>query len=94
MDAVNHPAHYNRPGQKECIVQMEEKFGIEATSWFCLLNWFKYMYRYDLKNGVQDLQKATWYKHKFLSYGGNPDLLKNIPDGITDHGKKDVVEHD
>lgn len=46
MDAVNHPAHYNRPGQKECIVQMEEKFGIEATSWFCLLNWFKYIYRY------------------------------------------------
>lgn len=93
MDAVNHPAHYNRPGQKECIVQMEEKFGIEATSWFCLLNWFKYMYRYDLKNGVQDLQKATWYKHKFLSYGGNPDLLKNLPDDIVDHAKEDKDLH-
>lgn len=82
MDVVNHSAHYNRPGQKECIVQMEEKFGIEATRWFSLLNWFKYMYRYDQKNGLQDLQKAVWYKHYFLNHGGNPDLLKNIPDDM------------
>ena len=23
---VNHPSHYNIPGKKECIVEMEEKF--------------------------------------------------------------------
>lgn len=26
-EMVNHPDHYNRPGQKECIVEMEERFG-------------------------------------------------------------------
>ena len=84
MDAVNHPAHYNRPGQKECIVQMEEKFGIEATKWFCLLNWFKYMYRYSLKNGKQDLKKAEWYKQRFLQYDGDQNFLKKFPDGMID----------
>lgn len=82
MDAVNHPAHYNRPGQKECIVQMEEKFGREPVMWFCLLNWFKYTYRYGLKNGLQDLQKAAWYKNKFLAFGGDSDLLKHFPDDM------------
>lgn len=90
MDMVNHPVHYNRPGQKECIVQMEEKFGLKATSWFCLLNWFKYMYRYSLKDGKQDLDKAEWYKQRFLQDGGDPELLKNLPDGMIDPADYDL----
>lgn len=33
-ELVNHPDHYNRPGQKECIVEMEEKFGPAARAVF------------------------------------------------------------
>ena len=32
-EMVNHPDHYNRPGQKECIVEMEEKFGPAAVQY-------------------------------------------------------------
>ena len=30
-DTVNHPAHYNIPGRKECIEEMIDRFGVEAV---------------------------------------------------------------
>ena len=44
-EMVNHPDHYNRSGQKECIVEMEEQFGTAAVRYFCLLSRYKYLYR-------------------------------------------------
>lgn len=80
-EMVNHPDHYNRPGQKECIVEMEERFGTAAVQYFCLLSRYKYLYRCGLKDGAtQELSKANWYKDKFLSLGGNDKLLKIVPD--------------
>ena len=61
---VNHPSHYNIPGKKECIVEMEEKYGAEITAVFCLTNADKYLYRAGNKAGnseSQDLSKAKWY---------------------------------
>ncbi len=63
-ELVNHPSHYNKAGRKECIVEMEEKYGSENTVIFCLTNAYKYLYRSGDKDGnpkQQDLQKATWY---------------------------------
>jgi len=55
MDNVNHPKHYtNHPSGIECI-QVTEHMN------FCLGNAIKYLWRADLKNGVEDLKKATWY---------------------------------
>lgn len=80
-EMVNHPDHYNRPGQKECIVEMEERFGTAAVRYFCLLSRYKYLYRCGLKDGTtQDFSKAKWYKDKFLSLGGDDELLNIIPD--------------
>ena len=31
---------------------------------FCELNAYKYRYRHALKNGDEDLAKATWYENK------------------------------
>ena len=31
-EMVSHPSHYNKAGRKECIVEMEEKYGAEATA--------------------------------------------------------------
>lgn len=59
---VNHPKHYNIPGRKECIVEMIEKFGVDAVETFCILNAYKYRYRHELKNGQEDLEKAKWYE--------------------------------
>lgn len=63
MEAVNHPKHYNS-GKIECIDAMVEAFGIEATQHFCLLNAFKYIWRCQHKNGIEDIDKAQWYLSK------------------------------
>ncbi len=63
-DTVNHPTHYNIPGRKECIEEMIDRFGVEAVISFCRLNVYKYRYRAELKNGVEDLNKADWYEAK------------------------------
>ena len=63
-EKVNHPAHYNIPGRKECIEEMLEMFGTEKVQAFCELNAYKYRYRHDLKNGQEDLDKAKWYEEK------------------------------
>ena len=61
---VNHPEHYRKKGRKECIVEMEELYGGEITTVFCLTNAYKYLYRAGDKDGnpkEQDVQKSKWY---------------------------------
>jgi len=54
-DFVNHPPHYTKhPSGIECI-QITEHMS------FTVGNAMKYLWRADLKNGVQDLEKAIWY---------------------------------
>lgn len=54
-DAVNHPSHYTQhPSGIECI-QITEHMS------FTMGNAMKYLWRADLKNGVEDLKKAIWY---------------------------------
>jgi hypothetical protein len=57
-DKVNHPHHYtNHPSGVECI-QITEHMN------FCLGNAIKYIWRADLKNGVEDLKKAVFYLNR------------------------------
>ena len=61
---VDHPSHYNTPGRKECIVEMEDSYGPYITAIFCLTNAYKYLYRAGEKDGnpaAQDNDKAIWY---------------------------------
>lgn len=61
---VNHPSHYAKAGRKECIVEMEEKYGPVVTAVFCLTNAYKYLYRAGDKADnpmEQDTDKAKWY---------------------------------
>lgn len=52
---VNHPRHYTQhPSGVECI-QITEHMS------FCLGNAIKYIWRADLKGGLEDLEKAKWY---------------------------------
>lgn len=61
MDNVNHPKHYADTCSIECIEAMEIAFGTEAVIHFCKCNAFKYLWRYQNKNGSEDLDKAKWY---------------------------------
>lgn len=54
-DMVNNPPHYHsHPSGVECITVTEHMN-------FCLGNAIKYLWRADLKNGLEDLEKARWY---------------------------------
>ena len=64
-DPVNHPSHYCK-GKYESIEVMTEVFGTEAVKSFALLNAFKYIWRADKKNGIEDIRKAAWYLQKYL----------------------------
>ena len=65
-DVVNHPQHYTN-GKYECINVIEDVTkdlaGLEAV---CTANVIKYMWRWKLKNGVEDLKKARWYLNKLI----------------------------
>lgn len=63
-DAVTHPSHYTQGGI-ECIDAMVAAFGKEAVAHFCQCNAFKYIWRSELKNGIQDIDKAMWYLNKY-----------------------------
>lgn len=65
-DMVDHPSHYNQ-GSIECIDCIKSatvgKVGIEA---FCVGNAIKYLFRYEEKNGVEDVKKARWYIDRLI----------------------------
>ncbi|WP_130834318.1 DUF3310 domain-containing protein [[Erwinia] mediterraneensis] len=73
-DAVNHPKHYTQGGI-ECIDAIAaatvNKQGIEAA---CVANIIKYLWRYEAKNGAEDVNKARWYIDR---------LIKELGDGPT-----------
>ncbi len=69
-EKVNHPDHYNS-GEYECIDVMVDVFGVEATENFCLLNAFKYLWRADHKNGLEDIKKGDWYLKKIIELEGS-----------------------
>lgn len=76
-DNVNSPSHYTQSGI-ECIdaitAAVSGKSGIEAV---CVANVIKYVWRYELKNGVEDAKKAQWYLNRLVSeLDGKPAPVK------------------
>lgn len=65
-DMVRHPQHYNQ-GKVECIEAMAaatvNKRGIEAI---CVSNVIKYLFRYETKNGLEDVKKAQFYLNRLI----------------------------
>lgn len=87
-DPVNHPSHYCKPGQLECIEKMEAAFGIAFVRHFCLLNAFKYVERcQDKGNFKQDIEKAIWYLKRIASYFDDEKLTSWIKLGLTNYIK-------
>ena len=64
-DPVDKPEHYAH-GTIQCIDAMLDTYGKEAVQHFCLLNAFKYLWRTEHKNGVQDIKKAIWYLNHYV----------------------------
>jgi hypothetical protein len=64
MDNKVNPSHYKK-GEVECIDAIASatvgKSGMEAV---CVANVIKYLWRYEDKGGVTDVEKALWYLNK------------------------------
>ena len=60
-DPVNHPSHYTKNGGVESIEAIESSMSKEAFRGFLKGNVQKYVWRYEDKNGLEDLKKACWY---------------------------------
>lgn len=66
-DNVNHPEHYTSsdaycPGCERTIecIDVTRHLGFNAG------NAIKYIWRYELKGGVEDLKKARWYLNDLI----------------------------
>lgn len=76
-DAIN-PSHYKQ-GKVECIDALESatvhKTGLEAV---CTANVIKYLWRYEAKNGLEDVRKAQWYINKLIDYLEHKDEIDKM----------------
>ena len=78
VDNVN-PNHSQ--GTK-CIEFMEVSFGTIPVLNFCLVNSFKYLWRYKDKNGEEDIKKAKWYLD-YVVHRLDRDGRDNFPPDIS-----------
>lgn len=82
IDNVNHPEHYANSCSIECIDAMQATFGTKDLAKYCVINAYKYLWRYKNKNGKEDLNKAEWYLNKFdelLEESDNKPYSEQIP---------------
>lgn len=63
-DPVNRPTHYNQSGI-ECIDAIEAALGDGFIN-YLQGNVMKYLWRWQYKNGLEDLRKAQWYLNKLI----------------------------
>lgn len=75
-DNVNHPDHYTN-GSIECIDAIEAAVrGLEGIEAVCTANAIKYLWRWRLKNGVEDLKKAEWYLKHLIEHLENQECAE------------------
>ena len=86
IDNVNHPKHYTQGGI-ECIDALKAativKTGIEAV---CVANVIKYCWRYEEKNGLEDVKKAQFYINRLIQE------LEEKKENNTFYDPDDVVD--
>jgi hypothetical protein len=59
-DPVNHPSHYAF-GEVECIDAIKSSLGSQGYLAYCQGQVTKYCWRWQRKNGLEDLRKAQFY---------------------------------
>lgn len=68
-DNVNSPVHYTK-GDIECIDAIREMLCTGGFEDYCIGNAMKYLWRWRVKNGREDLAKAVWYLR--MAQGDDP----------------------
>jgi len=60
-DMVNHPGHYAKGGGIECVEAIKASMSSDAFKGYLKGNVMKYVWRYENKGKLEDLQKANVY---------------------------------
>lgn len=66
IDNVNHPSHYTQ-GSIECIDAIEASMTPAEFRGAMKANIIKYLWRYEHKNGLEDLKKARFYLERMIA---------------------------
>lgn len=64
-DTVNNPSHYKR-GEIDCIEALKASMSKEQFLGHLKATAIAYLWRYDLKNGLEDVKKAKWYIDRMI----------------------------
>lgn len=73
-DNVNHPSHYTFGGI-ELIDVWEATMSNEALQGLYKGNVMKYLWRYEHKNGLEDLRKAEFYLKRLIATVEKGELI-------------------
>ena len=69
-DTVNRPSHY-ATGGVECIDAIQAALTAEEFRGYLKGNILKYVWRENLKGGIESMRKAQWYLSKYIdSFSG------------------------
>jgi hypothetical protein len=99
MNAIN-PAHYQKGGV-ECIEAIEASMSKEAFKGFLKGNCIKYIYRYENKNGAEDLKKAEWYLLRLIALREDEETMaketirnssKTVAEAIANYDPDDYLK--
>lgn len=77
MNNVNHPTHYNSGGI-ECIAGIKASMSRDAYCGFLKGNILKYLWRYEHKNGIEDLRKAKVYLDWLIAEHGEHKIDDSV----------------
>ncbi len=76
MDKIN-PNHYKQ-GDVECIDAIKSATQhLNGFEGYLVGNIIKYTWRFDYKNGLEDLFKANWYLDKLIEQKVRNEILKS-----------------
>jgi hypothetical protein len=85
-DPISHPSHYTAGGL-ECIEAIEASMSEEAFRGFMKGNCIKYLWRYERKNGAEDLRKAQWYLQRLTEEVDANEKLNQFTEEVYEEVK-------
>jgi len=97
-DSVNSPFHYSC-SPIECIEAIEASMSPEGFKGFLKGNCIKYLWRYQHKNGAEDLKKAQWYLSRLIEIRESEEdkarkimeTSREVADYIANHDPDDYM---
>lgn len=66
-DVVNSPSHYTQGKYEVIDVILDRVKNLPGKEAAIMSNIIRYTFRYEHKNGIEDLKKAQWYLNRLIN---------------------------